>query len=215
MMKQPDSSKPSPTVKKPTLQGQRWHSRRTRSRDKKKASLNTSETPTLTIVRPGRQRAVPLSKSRYRAEKASPRTPFQPECVICHKKILESSSILEVSDSQDPAHFECVLNNLKQREELQQYQRLVYLGSSRFAVIEPLDPSKKNSPFKVVRHVYSSSRTNIQNPPEWRGNLAITPRYVIHVEKTTLQMKAELEMMERMSIKPLDSLEFSLLEQDN
>lgn len=215
MMKQADSNKQS-SAKKPPTQGSRWRSRRSRSRDRKRTgSEQLDGSFVLTIVRPGRQRPVSVGRTRYRVEKSAPRVVFQPECVICHKKILEPSSIMEVPDSHDPAHFECVLSKLKEKEELSQHQRLVYLGSSNFAVIEPVEPEKKNSPFRVVRYVYSSSRGNMQNPPGWRGSLAITPRYVIHVEKTTLQMRAELEAAERMSIKPLDSLEFVLLEQDN
>lgn len=102
---------------------------------------------------------------------------------------------------------------MKEHENLGQGQRLVYLGAGNFAVIEPAEPNKKSSAFKVVRYVHDGQGQ--ANVPDWRSNLAITPRYIIHVEKTTLHMKEELEAADRMSIKPLDSLEFSLLEQDN
>ena len=102
---------------------------------------------------------------------------------------------------------------MKEHETLGDGQRLVYLGAGNFAVIEPLEPNKKSSAFKVVRYVRDGQ--NQADAPDWRSNLAITPRYIIHVEKTTLHMKEELEATDRMSIKPLDSLEFSLLEQDN
>lgn len=193
-------------------QRNRWRLRRGRSRDKKKSPESSSGSQ-LTLSRLGRQKPIPLGKSKYRPEKKAMRLPFCPECVLCKKKITESSSILEAPGTQEPAHFECVLKQMKEHEPLSDQQRLVYLGAGNFAVIEPLEPNKKSSAFKVVRYVRDGQ--NQTNAPHWRSNLAITPRYIIHVEKTTLRMKKELEAVDRMSIKPLDSLEFSLLEQDN
>ncbi|MGL4524008.1 MAG: hypothetical protein ACRCVN_00600 [Spirochaetia bacterium] len=205
-MKETESNK-SPTIKRSRSGRNRWSSRRSKNNDRKRR-----EGPSLTITRPGRQKPLVLGRSAYRPEKKSPRIAYQPVCPICEKKILSSSSIVENPGTGDPSHFECVLQSLKNNHPLEKDQRLAYLGSGVFAVIEQEHPGRKNSPFKIIEYVH-----NGQKPSEtpWKADISITPRYVIHVEKTTLQMKEEMAELEKMSIKPTENSDFLMLEQDN
>ncbi|HSV56836.1 MAG TPA: hypothetical protein VLH39_06980 [Magnetospirillaceae bacterium] len=58
------------------------------------------------------------------------------ECLYCRKPILDLASAIADRDSGEPVHFDCALQRVTDREALQSGERLVYIGSGSFAVVE-------------------------------------------------------------------------------
>jgi hypothetical protein len=86
-----------------------------------------------------------------------------PDCPMCGKPVTDISSALAEKASKAPAHFDCVLNALVESEKPGAQERLVYLGSGCFAVVEgnPQTPQK----FTIVRKIQYEER---DSKPDWR-----------------------------------------------
>lgn len=69
-------------------------------------------------------------------------------CPLCNKIITNMSTSIPYKDSDKNCHFECVSEEIKKRVNLKQNQRLTYVGSGIFAVIE--DEKKVDGKFKFV-----------------------------------------------------------------
>ncbi len=85
-------------------------------------------------------------------------------CVVCHQVIAEMASAVAFGPEQGPAHFDCVLQALQERENLREGERLAYLGSGMFGVVQDIDA--KN--FQIVRKI---AVEDPHNPPEWRKEI--------------------------------------------
>lgn len=93
------------------------------------------------------------------------RTP-PPPCPLCGKPVTDILSALIDRTSSQPAHFDCVLSSVSEAEKPQAQERVVYLGSGVFAVVEtdPRSPQK----FQVKRKIQYEPR---EGRPEWRKGL--------------------------------------------
>jgi hypothetical protein len=75
-----------------------------------------------------------------------------PLCPICSKPVYDLSTALSASrEAGDPAHFDCVLERVVASETLAAGEKLVYLGSGSFGVVEFKD--KSESAFTVKRRI--------------------------------------------------------------
>ena len=75
-----------------------------------------------------------------------------PSCPICGKPVYDLSTAMTASkEAGEPAHFDCVLERVAAAESLSAQERLVYLGSGTFGVIEFKD--KNESSFVVKRRI--------------------------------------------------------------
>jgi len=75
-----------------------------------------------------------------------------PLCSICGKAVYDLSTALCASrEAGEPAHFDCVLERVIASESLAAGEKLVYLGSGSFAVVEFKD--KADSAFQVKRRI--------------------------------------------------------------
>jgi hypothetical protein len=75
-----------------------------------------------------------------------------PVCPICSKPVYDLSTALSASrESGEPAHFDCVLERVIASETLVSGEKLVYLGSGSFGVVEFQD--KNESAFAVKRRI--------------------------------------------------------------
>ena len=77
-------------------------------------------------------------------------TPINKEkCFICDKSIEDMpSAIIDQKDSKY-YHFNCVISKLYRENVIEQKQRLVYLGSGAFGIIE--NPKNDNSSRFVIK----------------------------------------------------------------
>jgi hypothetical protein len=75
-----------------------------------------------------------------------------PACPLCGKPVYDLSTALSASrESGEPAHFDCVLERLAAAESLGPQEKLVYLGSGAFGVVEFSDKSETS--FSVKRRI--------------------------------------------------------------
>lgn len=75
-----------------------------------------------------------------------------PACPLCGKPVYDLSTALATSrETSDPAHFDCVLERVAASETLVSGEKLVYLGSGAFGVVEFKD--KNESLFTVKRRI--------------------------------------------------------------
>ncbi len=77
-----------------------------------------------------------------------------PACPLCGKPVYDLSTAISASrDAGDPAHFDCVLERVNASESLASGEKLVYLGSGAFGVVEYKDRDKSESAFFVKRRI--------------------------------------------------------------
>ncbi|QEN07537.1 hypothetical protein EXM22_05865 [Oceanispirochaeta crateris] len=88
-------------------------------------------------------------------------------CSLCEKNIRDLSSAIKERDSGLPAHFDCIIKKIAENETLKEQEKIVYLGSGKFAVIQTENNQNKN--FKIVREIEYEEKE--EDPPEWRGSL--------------------------------------------
>jgi hypothetical protein len=75
-----------------------------------------------------------------------------PLCPICGKSVYDLSTAISASrESSEPAHFDCVLERVTASESITAGEKLVYLGSGAFGVVEFKD--KSDSAFSVKRRI--------------------------------------------------------------
>jgi hypothetical protein len=75
-----------------------------------------------------------------------------PACPLCGKPVYDlSTAITAARETGDPAHFDCVLERVAASEPLASGEKLVYLGSGAFGVVEFKD--KSESHFTVKRRI--------------------------------------------------------------
>ncbi|HUW41057.1 MAG TPA: hypothetical protein VMV90_08585 [Rectinemataceae bacterium] len=73
-------------------------------------------------------------------------------CPLCGKPVYDLATALCANkDGCEPAHFDCVLERVQAAESISPQERLVYLGSGNFGVIEFKD--KSESAFVVKRKI--------------------------------------------------------------
>lgn len=99
-----------------------------------------------------------------------PERDYEP-CPICDKPIQHVFSAIAHGGSGRPAHIECVVAELTERETLAPGERIVYLGRGNFGVVskEPkVEEGKKL--FNVVRRIQYEEGQD--EAPEWRRELS-------------------------------------------
>lgn len=75
-----------------------------------------------------------------------------PACPICGKPVYDLSTAISASrETGEPAHFDCVLERVTASESIVAGEKLVYLGSGSFGVVEFKD--KNESAFMVKRRI--------------------------------------------------------------
>jgi hypothetical protein len=75
-----------------------------------------------------------------------------PACPLCGKPVYDlSTAIAAARETGEPAHFDCVLERVAASETLESGEKLVYLGSGAFGVVEFKDKSEAH--FAVKRRI--------------------------------------------------------------
>jgi hypothetical protein len=91
------------------------------------------------------------SEGELRGEKAEEKREL-PACPLCGKPVYDlSTAVSAAKETGDPAHFDCVLERVSAAESLGPQEKLVYLGSGSFGVVEFKD--KNESAFTVKRRI--------------------------------------------------------------
>jgi len=91
-----------------------------------------------------------------------------PNCPLCGNPLYDMSSALAANkDTGEPAHFDCVLERVIASETLEPGEKVVYLGSGAFGVVEYKDRSE--TVFTVKRRIQWEKEGEKR---EWRKNLS-------------------------------------------
>ena len=89
-------------------------------------------------------------------------------CPVCGKAIEHVFSAIAHEGSGPPAHIECIIAELTERESLAKDERVVYLGKGNFGVVsdKPRVEDGKRL-FNVVRRIQYEDEA-----PDWRRELS-------------------------------------------
>ncbi|HRY53691.1 MAG TPA: hypothetical protein P5142_03640, partial [Spirochaetia bacterium] len=134
--------------------------------------------------RPGRQgpggRPAQDGRQAPEGEAARRPLPIEPEpprpedkrelsvCPLCGRPLYDLSTALSASkEGGEPAHFDCVLERVIAAESLGPGEKIVYLGSGAFGVVEFKDRSE--TAFAVKRRIQWEKEGEKR---EWRRNLS-------------------------------------------
>jgi hypothetical protein len=128
---------------------------------------------------PSAARANPPSAARGRqgaarmAEAQRPSPPpvpiVLPDCPVCGRQVKELSSALTHRASRQPAHFDCVVRELRESTEVAPQEKICYLGGGSFGVLE-FPPQGGPSRFVIRRRIQYEEK---DTPQEWKKQLQV------------------------------------------
>ncbi|MBN2532928.1 MAG: hypothetical protein JXB88_08555 [Spirochaetales bacterium] len=110
-----------------------------------------------------------IKRNYDRRNKRFERNKNTQKCPICHKSIHEFFTAISYKGSDNPAHFDCILKELKSQEELSPNEKICYLGNGSFGIITFRNPS---SPIKFLIRKRIQYET-VETSPLWRRKLPV------------------------------------------
>ena len=112
--------------------------------------------------------AAPAAASRAAAEPATDsRT-----CPLCGKPVRDLYTAIAYGESKAPAHFDCVVSLLGEREEVEEGARLCYLGGGSFGIVQ-MRPAARPGGRTLLIH----KRIEVEEKdaaPAWREELRLS-----------------------------------------
>lgn len=87
-----------------------------------------------------------------------------PDCPICSAAVRELPSALTHRATGRPAHFECILKELRESNELLPQEKLCYLGGGCFGILE-MRPPGGPSRFVIRKRIQYEEKDAVQ---EWK-----------------------------------------------
>ncbi len=115
------------------------------------------------------QRGAGRSSRRRRAARHRKNFPL---CPLCQKPVQDLYSAITHRDSGGPAHFDCILENIRSANELQPSEKLCYLGAGSFGIIQ-YRSSQGPMRFFIRKRIQYEAAESI---PEWRRVLPCNQR---------------------------------------
>lgn len=94
--------------------------------------------------------------------------PVRPRCPICEGEILELASAIHFSDTNSPAHFDCIIKRIEKSEELAPNEKVCYLGKGSFGIVRMQKLSLGGIPFIIRKRIQFE---NLDTIPDWRKKL--------------------------------------------
>ena len=93
-----------------------------------------------------------------------------PDCPVCGKQVRELASALTHRVSRQPAHFDCVVRELRESNEVAPQEKICYLGGGTFGILE-FQPSSGSPRFVIKKRIpYEEKET----PQEWKKPLQVS-----------------------------------------
>jgi hypothetical protein len=120
----------------------------------------------------------PQARGRPQKGRApEPQRPLQPavpiilpDCPVCGKQVRELASALTHRVARQPAHFECVMRELLDSNEIAPEEKICYLGGGSFGILEFRPPGAPTRFIIRKRIQYEEKET----PQEWKKPLQVS-----------------------------------------
>jgi hypothetical protein len=93
-----------------------------------------------------------------------------PDCPICGKPVRELSSALTHRVSRQPAHFDCVVREVRDANPVAPQEKLCYLGGGSFGILEFRSPGA-TSGFVIKKRIQYEEK---EFPQLWKKPLQIS-----------------------------------------
>jgi hypothetical protein len=90
-----------------------------------------------------------------------------PDCPICGRPVRELSCAVTHRATRQPAHFDCVLRELRESQEIGEEDRVCYLGGGSFGVLELRSPGSPTR-FVIKKRIQYEEK---ETPQEWKKAL--------------------------------------------
>lgn len=117
----------------------------------------------------GRDNRRNSGRRRRRKQPSQPRPPRKKresyDCAFCEKHINEITTALSDSEGR-PIHFDCAVKKITAEEELQEGERVCYLGGGSFGIVKDLGSGPLNF---FVRKRVQFEKKELRH--EWRKKL--------------------------------------------
>ena len=88
-----------------------------------------------------------------------------PECPICNKSVKFLLTAIGVGEDNSPAHFDCVIKQISETEELGLKEKITYIGNGDFAIIS----GKSGKDIKIRKKIQFEGK---ENKGEWRKRIS-------------------------------------------
>jgi hypothetical protein len=109
-------------------------------------------------------------RSQEQRRPQRPETPMvYPDCPVCGKPVRELASALTHRVTRQPAHFECVMKELRDSNEVAPQERICYLGGGCFGVLE-FHPSGGSNRFVIKKRIQYEEK---ETPQDWKKTLQV------------------------------------------
>ncbi|MGO9412064.1 MAG: hypothetical protein ACLQCB_15100 [Spirochaetia bacterium] len=91
-----------------------------------------------------------------------------PDCPICKQPVKDLASALTHRETRQPAHFDCIMRELRDSNELAPQEKICYLGGGAFGILEfRQGPSR----FVIRKRIQYEEKEAAQ---EWKKPLLIS-----------------------------------------
>jgi hypothetical protein len=90
-----------------------------------------------------------------------------PDCPVCGKPVRELASALTHRVSRKPAHFDCVVRELQESNEVAPQEKICYLGGGSFGILEFRAPGGSTR-FVIKKRIQYEEK---EAPQEWKKPL--------------------------------------------
>ena len=116
-------------------------------------------------------------RKRYKSGYKKPERPQMrpeecPDCPICGKIVRNLNIAIEEKNSHEPAHFECVMRQLSAEIDLKPQEKLHYLGSGYFGIIQ-LKEGKGLSSYSIKEKFQYE---DVSKKSDWRKKMSTDKR---------------------------------------
>jgi hypothetical protein len=93
-----------------------------------------------------------------------------PDCPVCGKPVRELASALTHRVSRQPAHFDCVMRELRESNEVAPQEKICYLGGGSFGILE-FRPQGSANRFVIRKRIQYEEK---EIPQEWKKLLLVS-----------------------------------------
>ncbi len=92
-----------------------------------------------------------------------------PDCPICGKSVRELASALTHRIARQPAHFDCVMREIRDSNEIAPQEKICYLGGGSFGILE-FRPPGGPSRFVIRKRIQYEEK---EAPQDWKKPLQV------------------------------------------